>query len=60
MRPLMEMTLTDSIIPDGFLRFSDAISRLAVGRGGPAPMQLSSEPKKIEKKRRLDRVDLSY
>jgi hypothetical protein len=30
----MEMTLTDSIIPDGFLRFSDAVSRLAEGMWG--------------------------
>ena len=28
------MTLTDLIVPDGFLRFSDAINRLAEGMWG--------------------------
>jgi hypothetical protein len=31
---LTEMTLTDSIVPDGFQRFSDAVNRLAEGMWG--------------------------
>ena len=31
---LMEKTMTDSTVPHGFLRFSDAVNRLAEGMWG--------------------------
>jgi|SRR5262245_53054835 len=49
------MTVEPLSVPDGFLRFSDAISRLAEGMWGGLRRPKSIQAiKRIEKKRRLD------